>query len=233
MGDGQPESSRQLLAGRWLTGRRAVEIICWLFGVGLLLAYGIARTWAWQQQQEGLEEFANLRVQDAASVETWTPPANVFSVPDPDRALWSAKRVRAYETNGAPSTAPLGVLRIPSIKLAVPIYEGTSDSVLDRGAGHITGTAGLDEDGNVAIAAHRDGFFRALKDIRLGDKVIVETLGGDRLFEVTELALTEPSDASVLAPTSASSVTLVTCYPFYFVGSAPQRFIVRAEHIAP
>ncbi len=96
-----------------------------------------------------------------------TVPATIPVLPQPDRSLWSAQRVRAYDAGSAPRT-PLGVLRIPSISLAVPIYEGTADSTLDRGAGHIEGTAQLDEQGNVGIAAHRDGFFRALKDIESG-----------------------------------------------------------------
>jgi sortase A len=128
---------------------------------------------------------------------------------------------------------PIGVLRIPSVKLAVPIYEGTAESTLNRGAGHIEGTAQLDEDGNVGIAAHRDGFFRALKDVGIGAELSVQTPRGDRRYQVTSLMITEPTDVSVIAKGQAPAVTLVTCFPFYFVGSAPQRFIVRAEPIAP
>ncbi len=125
------------------------------------------------------------------------------------------------------------MLRIPSIGLAVPIYEGTADSTLDRGAGHIEGTAQLDEQGNVGIAAHRDGFFRALKDVEVGTELTLQTPRGDRRYRVTQLLVTEPTDVSVIGRTPTPAVTLVTCYPFYFVGSAPQRFIVRAEAIAP
>jgi sortase A len=146
--------------------------------------------------------------------------------------LWSAQRIRAYDTSSA-ATMPIGVLRIPAVKLAVPIYEGTSDSTLNRGAGRIEGTAQLDEEGNVGIAAHRDGFFRALKDIDIGAELTLQTPRGDRHFRVTSLLITEPTDVAVIARGQTAALTLVTCYPFYFVGSAPQRFIVRAEPIAP
>ena len=128
---------------------------------------------------------------------------------------------------------PIGVLRIASVKLAVPIYGGTAESTLNRGAGHIEGTAKLDEDGNVGIAAHRDGFFRALKDVNIGDELTLQSTRGERRYQVTSLLITEPTDVSVIARGQGAAVTLVTCFPFYFVGSAPQRFIVRAEPIAP
>jgi sortase A len=124
-------------------------------------------------------------------------------------------------------------LRIPSIKLAVPIYEGTGETTLDRGAGRIAGTAQLDAAGNIGIAAHRDGFFRGLKDLRVGEEMMLQTIAGDRRYRVTKLLITSPTDVSVIAPTATPAITLVTCYPFYFVGSAPQRYIVRAEPIAP
>ena len=211
---------------RW----RVLELVLWIAGVGLLLTYGIVRTWSFQQQQQGLERFAAARIQESAAA--MTVAATIPVLPQPDRSLWSAHRVRAYDAGSAPRT-PLGVLRIPSIGLAVPIYEGTADSTLDRGAGHIEGTAQLDEQGNVGIAAHRDGFFRALKDIEVGTELMLQTPRSDRRYRVTQLLVTEPTDVSVIGKTPTPAVTLVTCYPFYFVGSAPQRFIVRAEAIAP
>jgi sortase A len=211
---------------RW----RVLELVLWIAGVGLLLTYGIVRTWSFQQQQEGLERFAAASIQESAG--TMTVPATIPVLPQPDRSLWSAQRVRAYDAGSAPRT-PLGVLRIPSVGLAVPIYEGTADSTLDRGAGHIEGTAQLDEQGNIGIAAHRDGFFRALKDIEVGTELTLQTPRGDRRYRVTRLLVTDPTDISVIGRTATAMVTLVTCYPFYFVGSAPQRFIVRAEAIAP
>jgi sortase A len=210
---------------------RVLEITLWLGGIGFLLAYGAARTWSSQQQQAGLEQFAASRVPGHQAEPVG--PVAVLAALEPNRALWSAQRSRAYDAASPNGTVPMGVLRIPSIHLAVPIYEGTDESVLDRGAGRIVGTARLDEAGNIGIAAHRDGFFRGLKDIQVGDDLLLQTRSAERRYRVTRLLVTEPTDVSVIARTTTPVVTLVTCYPFYFVGSAPQRFIVRAEPIAP
>jgi sortase A len=115
--------------------------------------------------------------------------------------------------------------------MQVPVFPGTGEKNLTRGAGRIEGTPALGNPGNTGIAAHRDGYFRALKDLRLGESIFVETLSGEREYRVTDLFIVEPSDIQVLAPTGTDAITLVTCYPFYFVGSAPQRYIVRAESI--
>jgi sortase A len=215
------------------TRHRAWHALEWgmaLAGIGLLLSYGAVRSWSYHQQQAGLEQFAAARAQEASA--TTVAPATLPLLSEPDRSLWSAQRVRAYDTSSA-ATMPIGVLRIPAVKLAVPIYEGTSESTLNRGAGRIEGTAQLGEEGNVGIAAHRDGFFRALKDIGIGAELTLQTPRGDRHYQVTSLLITEPTDVAVIARGQTAALTLVTCYPFYFVGSAPQRFIVRAEPIAP
>src|SRR6187399_2240272 len=121
------------------------------------------------------------------------------------------------------------VLRVPSLKLVVPVFEGTSEENLNRGAGRIEGTAPIGDLGNIGIAAHRDGFFRVLKDIRVGDELLLERLDATDTYRIVATRIVDPSDVSVLSATGAPAVTLVTCYPFYYVGSAPQRFIVRAE----
>ncbi len=147
----------------------------------------------------------------------------------PDRHLWSPERVRAWEdslSRDAPEA--LAVLRIPRIGVEVPVLEGTDDWTLNRAVGHIEDTARPGGTGNSGIAGHRDGFFRALKDIHDGDVIELETLGGTGIYQVRRTWIVDPEDVSVLDPTDAPALTLVTCYPFYFVGSAPQRFIVRA-----
>jgi sortase A len=124
---------------------------------------------------------------------------------------------------------PLGVLRIPSIVIAVPVLEGTDDLTLNRAVGHIDGTAAPGEEGNIGIAGHRDGFFRGLKDVHLGEYLDLYTERGNTRYIVDEIRIVPPEDVSVLAPRPRSSITLVTCYPFYFVGSAPLRYIVHAS----
>ena len=108
---------------------------------------------------------------------------------------------------------------------------GTDDRSLDRGVGHIEDTAQPGTDGNLGIAGHRDGFFRGLKDITLGDVIELDTIQGSDTYRVERTWVVSPEDVSVLDPTSTRALTLVTCYPFYFVGSAPDRFIVRAVRI--
>ncbi len=147
----------------------------------------------------------------------------------PDFRLWSEQRIRAYQASlGANVPPPLGVLEISGLQLHVPVLEGTDDLTLDRGVGHIPGTAALGEAGNVGIAGHRDGFFRGLKDVHVGDTIDVYTQRGHSRYVVDEIQIVSPDDVSVLAPRGEPSLTLVTCYPFYFVGSAPSRYIVHA-----
>ncbi len=113
------------------------------------------------------------------------------------------------------------------------MYDGTSEENLNLGAGRIEGTAQIGGPGNVGIAAHRDGFFRVLESIRLGDLLQLERATGIDTYRVVSTAVVSPSEMSVLGPTSIRSLTLVTCYPFYYVGSAPRRFIVHAEIVVP
>lgn len=146
-----------------------------------------------------------------------------------DQSNWSPERIKAYAaTRGSTAPAPLAVLSVPRLSLTVPVLEGVDPAVLDRGAGHIPETASPGTAGNVGIAGHRDGFFRSLKDIRTGDEVQLETPEGREIYVVEKTWIVDPEDLSVLAPTPGPAVTLVTCYPFYYVGSAPRRFIVRA-----
>jgi sortase A len=114
------------------------------------------------------------------------------------------------------------------LRIEAPVLEGTDDWTLNRGVGHIADTAAPGAPGNIGIAGHRDGFFRALKDIAVGDVIELDTLHETIPYRVERVWIVEPDDVSVLDPTTTPAVTLVTCYPFYFVGSAPQRYIVRA-----
>ena len=146
-----------------------------------------------------------------------------------DMTLWSPARVKAYKAAMERETPPtLAILRIPRLELEVPVYDWTSDAVLDLAAGRIEDTALPGTAGNVGIAAHRDGFFRVLKDIKEGDALVLDTPAATEQYRVEWIRITIPTDVSVIDPTPGSAVTLVGCYPFYHVGSAPQRFIVRA-----
>jgi sortase A len=117
---------------------------------------------------------------------------------------------------------------VPRINLSAVAREGVDTSTLRRAVGHIPGTALPGERGNAGFAAHRDTFFSPLKNVRRGDDVIVTAPEGVYRYAVTSTRVVEPDDVSVLDPTPGTTLTLVTCYPFEYVGSAPQRFIVRA-----
>jgi sortase A len=147
----------------------------------------------------------------------------------PDLSLWSPQRIKAWRnTLEQQSPAPLAVLRIPRIGLEAPVLEGTDEWTLNRAVGHIADTARPGADGNSGIAGHRDSFFRGLKDVGPGDALEIETIEGVELYRIEQTWVVEPDAIWVLDPTESRSVTLVTCYPFYFIGSAPQRYIIRA-----
>ncbi len=125
----------------------------------------------------------------------------------------------------------LGRLDIPRLGLSVAISQGTTSRILRLGAGHIIGTSLPGEAGNSVIAAHRDTFFRELKDIHRNDEIQIQATTGVFRYQVDWVRIASPDDSSVLAPSAESALTLITCYPFYFVGPAPNRFVVRAhEH---
>ena len=124
---------------------------------------------------------------------------------------------------------PLGRIEINAIGLEVMILEGVGDETLRRAVGHIPGTSLPGQDGNVAIAGHRDTFFRPLRNIHKDDEITLTTLNGSYRYRVDSTKIVEPEEIGVLYDSGEAILTLVTCYPFNFVGSAPQRFIVRAH----
>ena len=145
-------------------------------------------------------------------------------------SLWSPQRVAYYRQALAQRfDPPLAVLRISRIGLEAPVLEGTDDSILNRGVGHISGTARPGQKGTVGIAGHRDSFFRVLKSVAIGDAIELEAQDGTYKYRVTHLLVVDPADVNVLRPATTPSLALVTCYPFYFVGSAPKRYIVQAS----
>lgn len=127
--------------------------------------------------------------------------------------------------------ALIGRIEIPRLGLSVIVMEGISATTLRRAAGHIPGTALPGQPGNVGISAHRDTFFRPLRNIQQHDLITVTTLLGEYRYRVVSTKVVSPSDVAVLDPSGNEILTLVTCYPFYLVGAAPDRFIVRAERV--
>jgi sortase A len=130
-------------------------------------------------------------------------------------------------------TALVGRLSVPRLNLSAMVRQGIDGRTLQLAVGHIPGTALPGQAGNIGLAGHRDTFFRGLKDVRTADEIRFSTLSGDFRYVVESLIVVEPDDVGVLASSSGNVLTLVTCYPFSFIGTAPKRFVVRARQVSP
>lgn len=148
----------------------------------------------------------------------------------------SQAAVRSHEQRmlrlAAREGSVVGRVEIPRIGVSVMVVEGVKARDLKVAVGHIPGTALPGEAGNVGIAGHRDTFFRKLREVRPSDAITFTTLYGSYQYSVESTSVVQPDDVEVIRPTSEAMLTLVTCYPFYYVGPAPERFIVRARRIS-
>ena len=150
---------------------------------------------------------------------------------EPDQTEWAEKMIAKYEKAKVTDEQPLALLKIDRLNLEAPVYHGTDRVTLDRGLGYIEGTTPPGEVGNIALSGHRDSVFRVLKDIKVGDSIEVRTSKGVEDFEVSDISIVGALEVSVLDPTDTTVLTLITCHPFYYVGYAPDRFIVRATPV--
>lgn len=201
-----------------------------LLAAGVIL---VAITTAGTLHRESLSRLALWQF-DRAKAETEQKKSVLANQSKPqdgvDFTLWAEKRIQAYRDSLISKTdPPLAVLQIDRLGIRVPVFDGTDDLTLNRGVGRILGTAKLGEPGNIGIAGHRDGFFRGLKDIAVGDEVDLMMTTAKATYVVDQIEIVNPADVQVLQTRSAASITLVTCFPFYFVGDAPKRFIVHAS----
>lgn len=173
--------------------------------------YALADAWIFQRlENRDLDRL--LRDQRAASGRTPQPSPTV------------AKLATAVAKGGL-----IGRMLIPRLLVSAVVVEGIDKTTLRRVVGHIPGTALPGQPGNVGLAGHRDAVFRPLKDLRIKDEIHFSTLNGDFTYVVESLRVVEPNNVAVLAPSSENMLTLVTCYPFFFIGAAPKRFVVRAR----
>lgn len=208
---------------------RRIETALLGIGLALLLVWGAAWIYGTVYSGAAVKKFEADRSNSPSGVNpaTQMDPASGIRV---DFTLWSLKRVEAYKDSLVnEGDRPLAVLRIPKIHLEAPVYNDTDDPTLNRGVGRILGTAEVGAVGNLGIAGHRDGFFRGLKDLVLNDDIELDRIGQTDIYLVEKIEIVNPEDVSVLRPTQVPSLTLVTCFPFYYVGSAPKRYIVRAH----
>lgn len=190
---------------------RGASIVFLAAGVALLgyCVFVRASAWWFEHKESPLVEHRAARP---------PAPASTATVPAP----------------AAPATGDLvGRITIPRVGVSAIIAEGADGGTLRRAVGHISGTALPGQPGNVGLAGHRDTFFRPLRNIRSGDTIVVTTARGDFSYRVVSTSIVDPYAVEVLNPTKDEVLTLVTCYPFYYIGAAPNRFIVRAALIPP
>jgi sortase A len=178
-------------------------------------AFALVDAWIFQRR-ESRELDRLLRDRQVASEST------------PQPASSTAPKAAPVEVDGL-----IGRIEIPRLLLSAVVVEGVDKTTLRRAVGHIPGTALPGQAGNVGLAGHRDTFFRSLKDVKVKDEVQLSTLAGNFNYEVESLRVVDPDNVGVLSPASHNVLTLVTCYPFYFVGPAPQRWIVTAKQVVP
>lgn len=225
---GEPsERHFQRLAKTGIKVLRGIERLLLTSGLVLILIYVCNLTYASAMSELALWTFSQLKIDSPAAKYEEDRHA-------PDSSLASGKLVASYkQALAARIGSPSAVLSIPRLRLDVPVFEGTDGGTLNQGAGRIPGTAQPGEFGNIGIAAHRDGFFRSLKDIHMGDRIELAQLQHQFIYTVDNIMVVDPSDTTALKARAQPSLTLVTCYPFYFVGDAPRRYIVQATLAIP
>jgi sortase A len=184
---------------------RLAERALFLVAMVLLGWYGLQQATTYYDQQASNRELEQIRMSVTPS------------------ALTGATRHAALRPGSL-----VGRIEVPRVGVTAIIREGDDTAVLRRAVGHVPETALPGEVGNVALAGHRDTFFRGLRDIQRGDRIVVTTPASVAHYEVRSTRVVDPTDVSVLEPTPVSTLTLVTCYPFNYLGAAPKRFIVQA-----
>jgi sortase A len=187
----------------WLQRLLAVVGVACLAWVGMVTLQASLH----DRQQRGL--FEQQRTASVASATANTPPPSSM----------------------APSNGLIGLLEIPRLGFSEIVMHGDDDDTLTLAIGHLPDTPLPWQQGNSALAGHRDGRFRPLKDIRIGDRITIATRQGNLHYVLRETKIVTPDDLSVLAPTDTRTLTLITCYPFSYVGKAPKRFILKAEAV--
>jgi sortase A len=207
--------------------RRFVEVaflVCGIAGVGV---------WGWSTAREGLYEDWNNWIFDrqqtgkGATVGDYVTDRLTGSAPAKPAETLAPIPPRTVTENGL-----IGRLSIPRLDLHAVVREGTGEKTLSLALGHISGTAKPGQNGNVGVAGHRDSLFRGLRNIQLNDRIVFETSdGGTYVYQVNSTKIVKPTQVSVLNAGLYPELTLVTCYPFNYIGSAPERFIVKARQI--
>lgn len=202
-----------------------------LLGLGLFLLSYSGYMWVEAQLYQAMENRELDALLASSSLPTATDPAT-----EPGAASDSPPAYDGGDVTPPPRMRPrpgslIGRIEIPRLDVSAVIRAGSDSRTLQLAVGHIPGTALPGEMGNIGLAAHRDTFFRRLRDIRGADEIRLVTRDGTYAFRVERTLVVDPSDVWVLEGTGAPALTLVTCYPFTYIGTAPRRFIVRARAV--
>ena len=216
--------SRKLEWFLLLFGLAAIDTYVWVNTTAVV--YQAYQDWSFDQTLRGLTPEVSGFVVDEI---TWLFRGHPIDGELPDVTPRFEPPARLKQ----PGRSVLGRLRIPRLRIAAMVREGADEGTLRLAVGHIPGTALPGRSGNVGLAGHRDTFFRALREIRTGDAIAFQTESGAYRYVVDSTKIVGPRDVSVLAASKGETLTLVTCFPFYYVGSAPKRFIVRASQVEP
>jgi sortase A len=238
--------------GQASTSRR-LEQACWAAAIACLAPFTLA--WGARHVAAAAAIPAEMAARDVGTRHVTAPgpqslpadaqraapdpgtPDTPTTRPDSRAALqqqWSPQRRDAFARFLALAMpTPVATLHVPRTGQTLPVFADADEYAMTVGAGHLPDSSALDADGNIALTAHRDGTFRMLEDLRIGDPLRLRVAGAERRFIVRRRFVVEPDEIGVLAPTPVPTLTLITCYPFWFVGSAPQRFILQAELAEP
>jgi sortase A len=201
---------------RRVTGLRLLEALLLILGVSAL---------AW---------LASTRLAIARDQATWARELEAqMTAGQAEPARTAGPLAIAPHAIRTPTGQVVGRLELRRLGLSAIAREGTDPEILERAVGHIPNTGLPGKPGNAAFAAHRDTFFRSLENVRAGDRIVVTTPTGRHQYVVRDTKVVSPRDVSVLDPTPEPTLTLVTCFPFRYIGSAPERFIVRADLLPP
>jgi sortase A len=203
----------------------------WIERALIVIGLVCVGVWAWSWIDAQIYQYReNKLLEQASSARTAASESDSLGT-FRDASLPAVREKKKERSLAGEVGSLVGRIEIPRIDVSAIVLEGVDKKTLRRGVGRIPETAMPGDEGNVGLAAHRDSFFRGLKDIRKNDIITLKTLDDTYYYRVSWTEIVLPADTQVLAGTGVPELTLVTCYPFYYVGSAPKRFIVRAERI--
>jgi sortase A len=214
-----------------LINSKFLERFFFSLGLGGLLLYGLIIGQNLYAETIAREQFEHSKSIVAASSDTISADKKPDASAGPETSLWSDNFINKYQKaieKGGDSA--IAVLKINSVNIEVAVFDGATNHNLDRGIARINSTGLTNSDKRIGLAGHRDGWFRPLKDIKIGAVISLETLHGVRNYRVYNTKIVEPSNVGVLKG-DTNTLVLVTCYPFYFAGKAPKRFIVEATEL--